>query len=1136
MKFSRMGVSVAAVSVVFLSAAASRADGRSRPLVSYPGEISEKSGWKCVREEAGKTVYIPFEGNYESKGGRIESPKFALDKKADETAWYELTFLAKCAADGYWWVDVFDAKGDPMPDTNSRLYASREWKWYSVVVAAQPGTVAAKLAFVTAKGIQAKDVAFRRIAAQEAARWCHDFYVTLPQVSPEIPADAWAKLPKSAAALKAGKPVRILLLGDSIMNDTWCGNVAALVKEKFPNAEMLLSVRGSTGCWYYREEKNFDEYVARYNPDLVLVGGISNRKAGDTDRSAADSVVEVVRRCREKGCEVALLSPPPSWQFRRAQDDPYYDGETAGRGMLRRGWQFTAVAEADVAYWDVTTAPCRAMAGSRKPLGWFKRDGAHNDDRGKQLIARTLAAYFGVLKGDVAPAAPLRYGWRGFMLDECRHFFGKDVVKKYLDRMAALNLNVFHWHLTEDQAWRLDIPGMPELVKYGAARSSTPTPGKNEDSDGKPYGPFFYTADDVREIVDYAAARGIRVVPEIELPGHARALLAAHPEFACEGVGEKLVREPWTHFGICTDVLCAGNDEALKFYERVFDEVMKMFPGEFIHIGGDECPKDNWKKCPKCQARIKALGLKDERALQGWVTTRMANYIAAKGRRAVGWDEVLEGGDLPKSTVIQSWRGAKGGIAAAKLGHDVVMSPCEWTYFTFAEGLEGDPYKYRPWVRGKFLPAAKMRSFDPEAGVPEKLRPHILGAECCAWSEVLCDEKELEYKTLHRLPAFAEALEAKADPLKAKAAAGRLSVFDFGAKGDGWTDDTAAIQAGLDYLARRGGGKLYFPYTKNGYLVSSPAKEFAANGRIVRAQLVIPPGRHNIQLEGEMPCKLLYNYQVRQDDGNPNFVPTRFGENGNVNVAIHSTWDAPEEHDPKRRPWAIIAAPEGNSCRGHFSVPLFSIKNLEFKAHLNTDKMYPTTSAANLQNVSHLVIEDSQFCLDEAVGDFDSKKELLENPCHTVGLMGSGDQSDDQIFRNVAVQGFKYGFVFSEHTTAEHLYIHNCEYGVCSADATHPAILNRVLAQHCTRIFCALPNGTFGHRAGWINLIVNENDYETGEGTLPTISRMRYGVWDPDNRMRGSITYLQGYPGNGQCVYPVLGGTNLTLRALGERK
>ena len=566
-------------------------------LLACPGEVSEQAGWRCVAQEAGKPVYIPFEGYYESKGGRIESPKFNLGKPVDENAWYAFSFESMALEDGYWWVDVFGKDGKALPDMNSRLYASDDWQRHEIVVSVQPGAVAAQLAFVTTKGVRVRNVSSRRLSAHEAADWCRGFYKTLPQEDLTVEPDAWAKLPKAKALLESGKPITIVMLGDSIVNDTWCGNVSALIKEKFPNAEVLLSVRGSTGCWFYREERNFDDYVTKYRPDLVLVGGASNRTSGDTDRSAADAVIEVVRRCREKGYEVALLSPPPNWPFRRAQDDPYYDGETAGRGLLRRGWQFTAVAEADIAYWDLTTAPCRAMATSRKPLDWFKRDAVHNDDRGKQLIARTLAAYFGVLRGDVAPAAEYRYGWRGFMLDECRHFFGKDVVKKYLDRMAAMNLNVFHWHLTEDQAWRLDIPGMPELVKYGATRSSTPTPGKDEDSDGKAYGPYFYTPDDVREIVAYAAQRHIRVVPEIELPGHARALLAAHPEFACEGVGATLAREPWTHFGICKDVLCAGNDEALKFYERILDEVMKMFPGEFIHIGGDECPKDNWKKC-----------------------------------------------------------------------------------------------------------------------------------------------------------------------------------------------------------------------------------------------------------------------------------------------------------------------------------------------------------------------------------------------------------------------------------------------------------------------------------------------------------------------------------------------------------
>ncbi len=373
--------------------------------------------------------------------------------------------------------------------------------------------------------------------------------------------------------------------------------------------------------------------------------------------------------------------------------------------------------------------------------------------------------------------------------------------------------------------------------------------------------------------------------------------------------------------------------------------------------------------------------------------------------------------------------------------------------------------------------------------------------------------------------------------LEEKAAEGRLSVRDFGARGDGVSDDTAAIQAGIDYLAARGGGKLYFPFTRSGYLVASPAREYADNGRLVRAQIVIPPGfGHNIRLEGEMPCKLLYSYQVRPKGCEKNgFKPTVFGSNQNVNTMLHSTWDAPEVTDPKERPWAVIAAPEGDRCAGKFSVPILSFANLEIRVHLDKEKMYPTTSAANFHNISRLIVEDSQFCLDENVGDTNLGKELQESPCHTVGLMASGDQNDDQIFRNVASQGFKYGFVFGEHTCAEHLYVHNCEYAISFADATHPAIINRVVAQHNTRIFCTLPNGAFGRRASWVNLVVNECDYETGEGTLPKVSRMKYGVYDPDSRFRGSITYLQGCPGNGRCFFPVDGGTNLTLRVLGQR-
>ena len=371
--------------------------------------------------------------------------------------------------------------------------------------------------------------------------------------------------------------------------------------------------------------------------------------------------------------------------------------------------------------------------------------------------------------------------------------------------------------------------------------------------------------------------------------------------------------------------------------------------------------------------------------------------------------------------------------------------------------------------------------------------------------------------------------------LREKAYEGRLSVRDFGARGDGVTDDTAAIQAGIDFLAKRGGGKLFFPFTTNGYLIASPGREFDAEGRLVRAQLVIPAGlHHNIRLEGEMPCRLLYNYQVRTGE-NPKLGMTRFGENSVVNVMLHSTWDAPEVTNVRERVWSVIAAPEGKVAAGNFSASIFSFANLEIRVHLNKEKMYPTTSAANFHNIARLIVENSQFCLDDAVGDAVLKKELQESPCVTVGLAASGDQNDDQVFHNIAVQGFKYGVVFGENTVADYLLAHNCEYAVCFADSTHPSILNRVMAQHNQRIFCALPDGAFGRRAGWINLIVNETDYEVGHGTRPLVSRMRYGVWDPDNRFRGSIVYLQGYPGNGSCFFPVEGGTNLAVRALGAK-
>ena len=349
------------------------------------------------------------------------------------------------------------------------------------------------------------------------------------------------------------------------------------------------------------------------------------------------------------------------------------------------------------------------------------------------------------------------FRWRGFLLDEGRHFFGKETVLHVLDLMADYKLNVFHWHLTEDQGWRLAIDPFPELVEYGAVRSQSvsydPAAEGRMELNGEKYGPFFYEAEDVREIVAYAKARHIVVVPEIEIPGHTRALLAAHPEFSCRG---NLPREPRSGNGIEEDVLCAGNDAAIRYMERVYDAVCDLFPGAYVHIGGDECPKKRWKKCPKCQARMRELGLKDEEALQGWLTAHFTEYLAHKGRHAIGWDEVLDGKPEP-NTVIQSWRGeGAAAVKAAEAGHDVVVSSVAATYFSVSQGTDGDPFVYlNPRRRTRLR---DTYGFDPAARMPDTVRHHVLGAECCMWSECTWNRFDLDFKMWPRALAFAEAV------------------------------------------------------------------------------------------------------------------------------------------------------------------------------------------------------------------------------------------------------------------------------------------------------------------------------------------------------------------------------------------
>ena len=365
------------------------------------------------------------------------------------------------------------------------------------------------------------------------------------------------------------------------------------------------------------------------------------------------------------------------------------------------------------------------------------------------------------------------YRWRAFMLDEGRHFFGKSAVLDLLDRMAEYKLNVFHWHLTEDQGWRLDIPGFPELVKYGAVRPcsvsyrTAPSYVNGFDKEDEfyfndePYGPYYYTAKDVADVLAYAKARHIRVMPEIEFPGHARALLAAHPEFSC--VGEKLPRTPRTGWGIEKEVVCGGNLAFYSYMEKVLDAVCDLFPeSDIIHIGGDECFCERWKECPKCQALIKKEGLRNERALQSRMTTHFANYLNAKGRKIMGWDGLLTGEPLDVTKTLVHYRmprpGARAKTAgeAAALGHDVAVIRTINTYFNYSQGLDEDPHYYRPWSGNVRL--SDVYACDPAEGVAEKDLPHMMGAEGLLWSEYVTDRGDMEWKVWPRSCAMAETL------------------------------------------------------------------------------------------------------------------------------------------------------------------------------------------------------------------------------------------------------------------------------------------------------------------------------------------------------------------------------------------
>jgi hexosaminidase len=343
-----------------------------------------------------------------------------------------------------------------------------------------------------------------------------------------------------------------------------------------------------------------------------------------------------------------------------------------------------------------------------------------------------------------------RFAYRGMHLDVGRHMFPVSFVKKYIDYIALHKMNYFHWHLTEDQGWRIEIKKYPKLTQVGAFRNGTIIghyPGTGNDSTR--YGGF-YTQDEVREVVKYAADRHITTIPEIEMPGHSSAALTAYPWLGCPGTGPYQVEGTW---GVFDDVYCAGKDSTFTFLQDVLDEVIPLFPSKYIHIGGDESPKGNWKKCPLCQKRIKDEGLKDEHELQSYFIQRMEKYINGKGKTIIGWDEILEGGLAPNA-VVMSWRGEAGGIEAAKQKHQVIMTPGSHVYFDHAQSMREDSLTI-----GGYTSLDKVYSYEP---IPKELTAEegkfILGAQANVWTEYITNGSKVEYQIFPRMSALSEVL------------------------------------------------------------------------------------------------------------------------------------------------------------------------------------------------------------------------------------------------------------------------------------------------------------------------------------------------------------------------------------------
>ncbi len=347
-----------------------------------------------------------------------------------------------------------------------------------------------------------------------------------------------------------------------------------------------------------------------------------------------------------------------------------------------------------------------------------------------------------------------RFAYRGTMLEVCRHFYPVDSVKKFIDMLALHNINRFHLGLSQDQGWRIEIKSRPELTAVGSKRKGTCVGHDIDSSDSIPYGGFF-TQDEARDLVQYAADRYITIVPEINMPGHMLAALASYPELGCTGGPY----EVWQRWGISDDVLCAGNDSVLTFIDDVLGEIVDIFPSEYIHVGGDECPKVRWAACPKCQAKARELGLKAdadgtvEEKLQSYIIHHAGDFLASRGRKMIGWDETLEGGLAP-GAIVMSWRGEEGAVEAARQGHDAILTPTNYCYFDYYQTRDTDN---EPLAIGGYVPLEKVYSYNPAPrGLTDDQQKHMLGVQANLWTEYMPTYSQVEYMSLPRMAALAE--------------------------------------------------------------------------------------------------------------------------------------------------------------------------------------------------------------------------------------------------------------------------------------------------------------------------------------------------------------------------------------------